>query len=953
MQDKVTVAPSAKLDEIMLRDELKRLRAQIPDNPSLNPILNVAFDLSRRLEGGDISFADIKGLAGRLMDRACVRRARRLREKVGYVDQATTLKDFTSYIEKTATEAAGSLQAFKDRWSRPRTGIVLTAHPTFGLSDALYRRMLEIAVSDSKTDSVELGLPHRPEPSLTLQHEHKCAQEAIHNLRNAYEELLHGFFSVAAQKFGEGAYKVRPRLTTFASWIGYDLDGRTDIAWTFSFHVRLLEKRAALSDIRERFVILKHRLDESDGAQRVARQIVGKLDLGIAAVDEQIKALDGATGDSAALAKAANVVTKTDGYNLSSVEPLLALLNTLIDTVEAPQMKRAVAALSGLVDATGLGTSHIHLRINALQLNNAFRAYVHEPWTRDLTESQSLARIVEMIRTCTPESVNFETLDLETATAIRQFALTAQIHKHIDKETPIRFLIAECESPATVLIAVFFAKLFGVDGITDISPLFETPSGLENGSRIMERLVEEETYRDYIKGRKRISVQTGFSDAGRFIGQIPATLAIERYYHGLAAMVQKADLPGVETLIFSTHGESMGRGAHPGDLHTRLRYVFSNEARRRFSDAHLPVKHETSFQGGDGYMFFGHRALTMRALATVIMDGEAPAAENDPFYTEQNFSLDFFLRLRAFQQTLFAHDGYRAVLGAFGPNLLFRTGSRPVKRQGEHASDRGNPARMRAIPNNAILQQFGYIANVVAGLGTAVGSDRDRFSKLAKSSTRLRTLLGMIAYGKTVSSLNAMGANATVFDAGFWASRASWGREQALQSAFRTLATYLLPDDRQGAINELVHHLRLDAIDLHAILEDQNIEGGKVPDENRLELDLLQAIRLALIMRIFILAAQLPRFAPQDGLSHGQVLEMALNLEIPEVIAIMRKAFPHGSKSSATGKSARFDEQASYRPRGIDDYGRLETEILDPMEQSYEFVREIGTGISHHFGAFG
>ena len=41
------------------------------------------------------------------MDRACVRRARRLREKVGYVDQASTLKDFTAYVEKTANEAGG------------------------------------------------------------------------------------------------------------------------------------------------------------------------------------------------------------------------------------------------------------------------------------------------------------------------------------------------------------------------------------------------------------------------------------------------------------------------------------------------------------------------------------------------------------------------------------------------------------------------------------------------------------------------------------------------------------------------------------------------------------------------------------------------------------------------------------------------------------------------------
>ena len=38
-----------------------------------------------------------------------------------------------------------------------------------------------------------------------------------------------------------------------------------------------------------------------------------------------------------------------------------------------------------------------------------------------------------------------------------------------------------------------------------------------------------------------------------------------------------------------------------------------------------------------------------------------------------------------YQQHLFKHPGYRALLGAFGANLLFKTGSRPVKRQGDHA----------------------------------------------------------------------------------------------------------------------------------------------------------------------------------------------------------------------------------------------------------------------------
>ena len=78
MQDTTRAKDMTKLNELELIGELKRLRTQIPDNPSLNPILNVAFDLSRRLESGDVSFDEMQSLAARLMDRACVRRARRL-----------------------------------------------------------------------------------------------------------------------------------------------------------------------------------------------------------------------------------------------------------------------------------------------------------------------------------------------------------------------------------------------------------------------------------------------------------------------------------------------------------------------------------------------------------------------------------------------------------------------------------------------------------------------------------------------------------------------------------------------------------------------------------------------------------------------------------------------------------------------------------------------------------
>ena len=170
--------------------------------------------------------------------------------------------------------------------------------------------------------------------------------------------------------------------------------------------------------------------------------------------------------------------------------------------------------------------------------------------------------------------------------------------------------------------------------------------------------------------------------------------------------------------------------------------------------------------------------------------------------------------------------------------------------------------------------------------------------------------------------------------------------------AFRALASLLLSDDRNGEINSLVHHLRLDAVDLHAMLEEIGIEGGKIPDDTRLELDLLQAIRLALIMRVFILAAQMPRFSPRNDVSHRQLFETG---------ADARRA--GGRRRDAAGVPAA--RQGSRRPRALcarrrptartasTTTARVETEILAPMEEAYEFIREIGTGISHHFGAFG
>ena len=79
---------------------------------------------------------------------------------------------------------------------------------------------------------------------------------------------------------------------TVASWVGYDLDGRTDINWLYSLIIRLREKRAALVDIRERFQKLRPSLGDASDMQRLVRQVIGKLDLAVSAVETQVRAAE-------------------------------------------------------------------------------------------------------------------------------------------------------------------------------------------------------------------------------------------------------------------------------------------------------------------------------------------------------------------------------------------------------------------------------------------------------------------------------------------------------------------------------------------------------------------------------------------------------------------------------------------------------------------------------------
>ncbi len=252
-------------------------------------------------------------------------------------------------------------------------------------------------------------------------------------------------------------------------------------------------------------------------------------------------------------------------------------------------------------------------------------------------------------------------------------------------------LIAECEEPATVLAALYFAKLFGIEGKVDVSPLFETETALEHGGRFLDELLAEKVYQDYAKLRGRVAIQAGFSDAGRFVGQVPASLAIERLQGRLAQAMQQNGLTDVAALIFNTHGESMGRGAHPNNMADRLDWALSPWAKRRFARAGIALEPEVSFQGGDGYLWFATPELaraTLTRIACLRPCETDPDAPKDTFYQRTDLSLDFYRAVKEHQRDHLESATYNRAITAFGLGLLNSTGSRVSRRQSDLNADR-------------------------------------------------------------------------------------------------------------------------------------------------------------------------------------------------------------------------------------------------------------------------
>lgn len=931
-----------------LSETLSGHRARISSDPQSNPVKLLAYDISKDVEERRMAFKDIEQIVKKLSDAGAIARAERLGMRAG----VKSLRKLEADIESLAKAKAAEGWAPFRKWAEATgQGIVLTAHPTFSLSRDIRECLGDVAISagERKAKLTEhlKTLPYLPKRAPTLQEEHFDTQAAISRIQQAVGSVRRQVLQVAAGEFPDKWSKLVPSLVSVYSWVGYDIDGRTDITWGDALRLRLEEKSSQLS----RYLKAAKNIEAKTGHD-IATLLTAKIGEAELSAHRDLELFGKDLSQTENLVAAANNLTRTSDRRFLNLSPAIRLINKLLKDTTDTDAAIDLALLRADMKAYGLGTSRIHFRLNTRHVISGVKSIfgIRE----NATDTRTLLdRASKLTRDVEPEPVNFASLALEKSTAHQQMILIAQIHKYIDDETPIRLLIAECEDSVTAMGMLYLARRYGIDKHIDISPLFETASALNNGGRIIDKLLGNDVYRDYVQTRGCFAIQTGFSDAGRFMGQIPATLAIERLQSHFAQAMAKHKVKDVTAIVFNTHGEGNGRGGHPGNIKARVDYVMSPWAVHQFEKRGIALCHETSFQGGDGFMWFQNEKLAKATVTELVKTRaqDTSASEDDIFYKENDFSWDVYRTLSSQQDSLYNDPDYVTILGGFGQNLLIPTGSRAAKRA-KAGGDMFDPRQLRAIPHNAILQQLGAPANIFYGVGRAAAVDPEKFDTWLQTSARAGSLFSLVTESMNRADLSVLTAYGRLFDPAFWVSRAMSGNEPVLERRSLEVAETLGTNPWRSQIMDLVTRLRMDTYDGVKILNNcgENCALPTATNETRDTLHILHALRLAVIMKMMIIAAELPANG-EAGVSRLNVLQKLQTFQINSIIEDLEARYP--SQVDALEWTSQLAEKSSGARSRSGGFEHISETIVKPLARAADLARQITIAITHHFDAYG
>ncbi len=522
-----------------------------------------------------------------------------------------------------------------------------------------------------------------------------------------------------------------PRFLSFGTWIGGDRDGHPFVTADITRRTFARLRRAALEghlaecrQLHKQVVMsdqqvasdptLRDRIDQACGQwpalngqlapislketyRRFLRMLAFRLEQTLASINP---------GDRA------------EGAYESSGEfrgDLGLLLKSLLANRGRRVVEQYLQPWIDLVDTFGFHFASLDIRQNS---------EIHRQCLLEVARLQSdgrgpsdIAGLAGFLReTKTPGRIDVDRLSEQAREVFDTFTLLADEYDAWGREPIGGYIISMTHSAVDVLAVLWlwrtaWAQRFG-DAVDaphlPIMPLFETIDDLRNAADIVDELLGDSGYQQYLAGpgHRQQTVMVGYSDSTKDGGYLTACWELHQAQERLAAVAAQHH---VELTVFHGRGGALGRGGGPAARAIRSLPQQAVDGRLRVTE-----QGEVLSERYDDPVI-AHRHLEQVVHATLLVSA-IPGRKPDSAWIAmmEDLSAESFSKYRE----LVEHSGFLRYFDCATPISEIEAlpiGSRPARRgQRKALSD------LRAIPWTFAWTQSRHVLPAWFGLGTAI-----------------------------------------------------------------------------------------------------------------------------------------------------------------------------------------------------------------------------------------
>jgi len=524
-----------------------------------------------------------------------------------------------------------------------------------------------------------------------------------------------------------------PRLLSFATWVGGDMDGNPNVG-ADTIAASLASQRAhVLEHYEEDVAGLARLLSQTEGRVAVSPELLARLEDYRARFPAAAKRIRPRHADMpyrtlltliGARLEATHEDDHPEGY--ASVDELAGdlelIAHSLIDHHGLHAGAYAVQRLVRRVRTFGLHLARLDVRQDSQVHDDALAALQGDAdWGQ-----RSPAERVEKLNPFASGEQSLAPVEEENAQRMRSvFQALGTARRRYGQEAIGLYIISMARTAADVLAVLALARHGGLVDAgqavpLDVAPLFETVDDLKNAPDTLRALLADPVYRTHLTARgDRQWVMLGYSDSGKDGGTLASRWGLQRAQVELLEIAHEA---GIQLAFFHGRGGSASRGG------ARMTPALMSSPRGSVSGV-LRVTE----QGEVIHRKYGIRALALRNLEQTI--GAVLRASLRPREVE---SREDIWRERMHVLSATSRKHYRAFVDREGFVDYFRAatpidviermtlGSRPSRRR----SMRG-VQDLRAIPWVFSWTQCRSIITGWYGLGTALEQGAAEFGEEA------------------------------------------------------------------------------------------------------------------------------------------------------------------------------------------------------------------------------